>query len=134
VVHGANADPEEILLTMAHSMTIAGTGGSGGLLGGGEPLVLLSYEHAQALAAAGMTKRDVKRFLYDYARLPLSLLGPATAEGIRRSGAGIEGDALRVAREPDDIMVVVAGGVGIKSTFMPTWGGGTRAQSVAVRT
>jgi hypothetical protein len=127
VVHATNGDADEILLTMAHSMTIAGSAGSGGLLGGGEPLVLLSYEHAQALAAAGFGKGDVKRFLWQHARLPLARLG--------RHGAGerIVDGALVAAQEPDDIMLVVAGGVGVKSTYLPTWGGGTRAQSAIVR-
>jgi len=130
VVHGANADAEEILLSMAHSMTIAGNAGSAGLLGGGEPLVVLSYEHAQAVAAAGMSKLDAKRFLFEHARLPLSLLGRGMGAGQRGRS---EGEELRVALSPEDIMIVVAGGVGVKSTYMPTWGGGTKAQSAAVR-
>jgi hypothetical protein len=133
VVHGANADAEEILLTMAHSMTIAGNGGGAGLLGGGEPLVVFSYEHAQAVAAAGMSKRDAKRFLFERARLPLSLLGTGMAASVRGRSGGEDGDALCIAHTPDDVMIVVAGGVGVKSTFMPTWGGGTKAQSAAVR-
>ncbi len=133
VVHGSNSEAEEILLTLAHSMTIAGNTGSAGYLGGGEPLVVLSYEHAQALATAGMDKPTVKRFLWEHARLPLSLLGKETAAQIRANRPPEhEDDALLVARTPDAIMLVVAGGVGIKSTYMPTWGGGTRAQSMRV--
>lgn len=131
VVHGSNAEPDEILLTMAHSMTIAGNAGGAGVLGGGGPLVIFSYEHAQALAGAGMSKRDVKQYLFDRARLPLSLLGRGMAESLR--GRGSDDDALRIARASDDILIVVAGGVGIKSTYMPTWGGGTVAQSAVVR-
>ncbi len=32
-----------------------------------------------------------------------------------------------VAACPEDIMLVVPGGPGVKSTRVPTWGGGTRA-------
>jgi hypothetical protein len=131
VVHGSNAEPDELLLTMAHSMTIAGNAGGAGLLGGGGPLVIFSYEHAQMLADAGLRKREVKQRLFDQARLPLALLGGGMAESLRgRSG---DDDALRIARAPDDILIAVAGGVGIKSTYMPTWGGGTVAQSAVVR-
>lgn len=133
VVHAANGDAEQILLTMAHSMTIAGSAGSGGLLGGGEPLVLFSYEHAQALAAAGFGKREVKRFLWQHARLPLARLGRQPAAARRDARDGLVEDMFIAAREPDEIMIVVAGGVGVKSTYLPTWGGGTRAQSVIVR-
>lgn len=132
VVHGANSIPEEILLTLAGSMTIAGNTGSAGYLGGGEPLVLLSYEHAQALAAA-MTKRAVKQFLFEHARLPIATLGKEMAAHMRDDRAvGCGAGALQIARAPDDIMLVVAGGVGVKSTYMPTWGGGTLAQSAVV--
>jgi hypothetical protein len=34
---------------------------------------------------------------------------------------------IRVAKHPDDIMLVVVGGAGIKSAYVPTWGGTTRA-------
>ena len=34
---------------------------------------------------------------------------------------------LRVAEEPNQIMLVTVGGVGIKSTFVQTWGGSTRS-------
>jgi hypothetical protein len=41
--------------------------------------------------------------------------------------ATIEGGTLRVARQPEDILVVVAGGVGVKQTVVPGWAGGSRA-------
>jgi hypothetical protein len=34
---------------------------------------------------------------------------------------------LNVAVQASDIMLVVVGGTGYKSTYVPTWGGGTRA-------
>jgi len=37
-----------------------------------------------------------------------------------------------VARSPDEILVVVTGGVGVKATFVPTWGGGTEAITRAI--
>ena len=40
---------------------------------------------------------------------------------------------IRVAARADDLMIVVAGGVGIKSAYLPTWGGTTRAASRAIR-
>jgi len=41
---------------------------------------------------------------------------------------------LRIARNADDVMIVVTGGVGIKAAYMPTWGGTTKAVSRLVRT
>lgn len=136
VVYGDTTDPADILTTIAHSMTIAGSRGSRGLLGGGAPLVLLSPEHAGSLHQAGLGKGDVRRTLWELARLPLERLAAGAAARVRserRAAAGAAVDApLSIAAHPDDVLVVVAGGVGIKSTYIPTWGGGTRPVSVAV--
>jgi hypothetical protein len=118
VVHASSIEPDEVLATVAGSMTIAGNVGGAGMLGGGEPLVVLSYEHAQAIAAAGWSKADAKRYLFGRA----TLAAPTSPNRV-----------LRVAARAEDIMIVVAGGVGVKSTYMPTWGGGTRAQSAVMK-
>lgn len=136
VVYGDSAESADILGTVARSMTIAGTLGSRGLLGSGHPLVVLSPEHACALADGGLTKLDVRRALWDAAVLHLAELAPAAAARVRaaRHDAGdAHPDApVRVAACPDDILVVVAGGTGVKSTYMPGWGGGTVPVSVRV--
>jgi hypothetical protein len=38
-----------------------------------------------------------------------------------------EGTRLRVARSPDDILLMVVGGTGFKSAYIPSWGGGSRS-------
>jgi hypothetical protein len=40
---------------------------------------------------------------------------------------------LRIANSPDDVMIVVAGGVGVKAAYLPTWAGMTRAVSRKLR-
>jgi hypothetical protein len=40
---------------------------------------------------------------------------------------------LRIARNSDDVMIVVTGGVGVKAAYMPTWGGTTKAVSRLIR-
>jgi hypothetical protein len=69
--------------------------------------------------------------------LPIEQLSSAVREHLieRRKIAG-DGDLhapLRVAAKPDDIMIVVAGGVGIKAAYVPTWGGTTCAISKRIR-
>jgi hypothetical protein len=53
----------------------------------------------------------------------------------RRMAAGADpaADVIRVAEKPDDIMIVVAGGVGRKAAYAPTWGGTTKAVSRALK-
>ncbi len=135
VVHAEDGTPEEILTTMARSMTIAGTLGSLGLLGGA-PLVIFSPEHAQDLAGVGLTREDVQRELWRLAAMPLANLAPSAAarvRAVRREAGCTSFDApVRPAACPEDILVVVAGGIGVKSTYVPGWGGGTRPVSMRV--
>jgi hypothetical protein len=41
---------------------------------------------------------------------------------------------LRVANSPQDVMIIVAGGVGRKAIYVPTWSGTTRAVSRSLGT
>ena len=122
VVDADSADAEGVLTTMARSMTIAGSLGRDHLLGGGEPLLLVAPEHA-AIIARTHTRRQAQAFLFKHARLPVDALASAQAEHLREASVA----ELTVAARPEDIMLAVLGGPGAKSTYVPTWGGGTRA-------
>jgi hypothetical protein len=137
VVDSSSTSPEALAQTFANSMLIAGTRGSGGLLGGGEPLLVLPPEQAVLLSGAGCSKAEFKRLVWERAVLSPDALSPAIRNHLieRRN---IENSAdphtpLRVAAQPDDVMIVVAGGVGIKAAYIPTWGGSTRAVSRRIR-
>lgn len=126
---------ESLLKTFAHSMIAAGSLGGGTLLGGGEPLVLLAPEHA-AIIGRTMSRSQAQAYLFERATLPFERLSPDVAAhlGVRLSaGSPLSRETLlRVASRPEDIMLAVVGGVGVKSTYVPTWGGMTRAVTVAV--
>lgn len=122
VVDADSTDAEGVLTTMAHSMTIAGNAGRDNLLGSGEPLLLVAPEHARIIARTH-TRRQAQAFLFEHARLPVSTLAPVRAQRLRQTSVA----ELTIAPCPQDIMLVVLGGPGAKSTFVPTWGGGTRA-------
>ena len=138
VVDSSSRDCDELAQTFAHSMRIAGTLGGGAMLGGGEPLLVMPPEQARMLAQAGCSKAQFKARVWEKAVMPMAELSPA----VRAHLLGRLGDAasperadamLRVAAKPDDITIVVAGGVGIKAAYIPTWGGSTRAVSRQVR-
>lgn len=122
VVDADSADAQGVLTTMAHSMTLAGNLGRDGLLGSGEPLLLLAPEHADIIARTH-SRRQAQAFLFEHARLPVGSLAPVQAERLQEASVA----ELKVAKRPEDIMLVVLGGPGAKSTYVPTWGGGTRA-------
>ena len=122
VVDAENANAEGVLTTMARSMTIAGNLGRDDLLGSGEPLLLVAPEHAEIIGRTH-TRRQAQAFLLQHAKLPVGLLAPAQAKRLRQAAF----TELTVARCPEDVMMVILGGPGAKSTYVPTWGGGTRA-------
>jgi hypothetical protein len=134
IVHAEDGDARNILSTIAGSITIAGSAGSRGLLGGGSPLVVLAPEHARLLDDAGYNRADVQRVLWQNAVLPWERMAPSVVERYRRTDAvAIDTKpGLRIAATPDDVLVAVAGGIGVKSTYLPSWGGGTRAVTVAI--
>ena len=122
VVDADSDAAEGVLTTLAHSMTIAGNAGRDNLLGSGEPLLLLAPEHA-AIIARTHARRQAQAFLFKHARLPVSVLAPAQAERLQAASV----TELAVAACPEDIILAVLGGSGAKSTYVPTWGGDTRA-------
>ena len=132
VVDSESNTPQALAQTYAQSMLIAGNVGGAGLLGGGEPLIVMPPEHAQVFALDSGTKAQAKRAIYERALLPIDRLSPPLRARAEASGGAVDG-FLRVAKEPDDIMIVVAGGVGRKGAYVPTWSGTTKAVSRIVR-
>ncbi|MGZ8202484.1 MAG: hypothetical protein ACXWUB_04480, partial [Burkholderiales bacterium] len=114
------------------SMLIAGNVGSAGLLGGGEPLIVMPPEHAQVFDRDGYSKADAKTAIFERAMLPIEKLASGPRERAAASGGAPDG-FLRVARTAGDIIIVVAGGVGRKAAYVPTWSGTTRAVSREIR-
>ncbi|MBX9810516.1 MAG: hypothetical protein K2Y16_02725 [Burkholderiales bacterium] len=116
---------EGVLTTIAGTVAITGTND---VFYKAKPLVVMSPEHAATVAGGGYSKADAKRFLYEHARLPL---GRFSRENIERrlrvkfperfAKAGM--DALvPMVQDPDDFMIVVLGGAGKHSAFIPTFG------------
>jgi len=89
------------------------------------PLLVIGPEHAQILARDGFSKRDIQQYLFENGRIPLSRFAAGSQRGIRERRARwfeITGDSthIGIADNPDDILIVVAGGMGIHSQFLPT--------------
>lgn len=99
----------------------------------GNHLIVLGPEHARSLARDGLSKADVKRYLFEHVRRPLGELlpGPDGSEGLNRDRLpdwlDATDDATPVPKvaSADDIILVVAGGTaGRFSVHMCGWGGG----------
>lgn len=88
-------------------------------------VVVIGPEHAAEIAKAGFSKLAVKRYLFEHARLPVRDLLGRMYEGSEPWPAWIDTsnpDALvPITASPDDFIVVVAGGDGRHSAWMPSW-------------
>jgi hypothetical protein len=118
-------DAEELLRSLGRSLAFPG---SNDLLYGGTPLLVLSPEHARILARAGLSKGDVQARLFETATLAAGELSTSNRESLlapfrlRRYGSIDAGTRIHLADSPDDLLVVVAGGPGTHSVYVPTFG------------
>ena len=122
-------DADEIVRTFASSMATLGVNN---LYSQGTPVLVLGIEHAQHIAAAGWSKHDLQRAIFERARQPWGIVknrgkskGPRFPEFVDRND---DASTVPIVREPKDLIVIVGGGAGGKSMFLPTAGG----QSLAV--
>ncbi len=133
VVDSDSLTAADLAQTFAQSMLIAGNVGGAGLLGGGEPLIIMPPEHAQVFQRDGYTKEQAKAAIYERAMLSVERLSAPLRSRIKANAAADgSSDVLRIANSPQDVMIVVAGGVGRKAIYVPTWSGTTRAVSRAL--
>jgi hypothetical protein len=106
---GEGIGSDEILRHIASNMPPAS--------GGGGVLLLLGVNHTQSLHEAGLTKRDIRRRIWELARFPASLYATAFADYQRRMGRG-DAETIWRAKDPDEIYVVVAGGPGPQDIYI----------------
>ncbi len=92
-----------------------------------QPVVALGPEHAALVAASGFSKAEVKRFLHEHARVPLNRFSDENGAFLRASFPDLLANApadapVAVFRAPELLVVLVLGGVGKHSMFIPTFG------------
>jgi hypothetical protein len=89
------------------------------------PLFIVSPEHAATMARDGIGKTDIQNAVFERARIPLTRFAKRSVAGLhhRRARWFAEvGDQnhIGIADRAADISIVVAGGAGIHSLFVPT--------------
>ena len=112
--------------------TIVSTMKSGGVsnyyqIGTGAQIVLvLCPEHAHDIASSGLSKGDVREFIYQNARMPVRQLKDVAHWGNRNWPAWVDQDnpetLVPIVRSVGDIVVVTAGGDGRHSAWLAGWG------------
>ncbi len=126
VTNGTARSPEEILCTVADTMSVAGRLA----LSGQEFCVVIGPQHMSVIAKAGWGKGEIRRFLRERAQrsaLDLKRAG-------RLPGPGEPGDAEKLfsaVLDADDILVVAAGGwAGSYSAVIAGWAGRDHSRAV----
>jgi hypothetical protein len=114
-----------VLTTVAGSMTELGSNHV--LTHGGEPLLVLGPEHAATISKDGLSKQDVKQYLYERLRVRFDACSPDWhgtdyMEGRLRRDTG-QAEWIPLVGSADDIWLIVAGGAGKHSSWIPTFGG-----------
>jgi hypothetical protein len=94
---------------------------------GGEPWLLLGPEHAEVLQRGGVDKAEFKRRLWAASRMPARQLSAKELLRARDSRTAELGEIgpdtlLPIAPRPEGIGVVVAGGPGTHSVYVPCFG------------
>lgn len=125
MVDSVNHDGPGLTQTYAQSTLMAGQCGHSDTIGGGEPLIIIPPEVATMLKNDGYDKARTKQAIFDQAIMPVSRLSPKVRarieQGWTRADPFGPDSVLRLAARAEDILLVVAGGVGIKAAYLPEW-------------
>jgi hypothetical protein len=103
---------------------------------GGQPWLVISPEHAEIMQRAGLSKPEVKRRLWEQSKMMAKRYAAKDYMRVRHTRAPELGEIapdtlLPISRTPEDIGIIVAGGPGTHSVYVPTFGH-TRAVTRAI--
>jgi hypothetical protein len=116
----------EVLHTLVESIKAVGFANYYQIGTGAQMTLVLCPEHAAEIHASGLSKSDIRDYVFQNARMPLGRLKGIAHYGNRNWPRWIdENDSatlVPVVRSPGDIVVVVAGGDGRHSAWLAGWG------------
>jgi hypothetical protein len=134
---GYSKDALDLLQTFSSSCVPVG---STNMHIGGGPLLIVGPEHAEILHSAGFSKSDMKGYLYETARAPVRAYSQAmlrysvhNMRRPRRFASTNPESTIPLADSAEDISIVVAGGPGGHSVFLPSMGAHTRPVTRVVK-
>jgi hypothetical protein len=92
------------------------------MYGDGPTLLVLGPEHAATLHADGWTIASIQQCVFDLARIPTAQVAPENREFFERAGRVVELGGYAITPRPEDIHIMVAGGAGKHSAYIPSFG------------
>lgn len=117
-------DADGLIHSIANSMPFAS---SNDYWLGGEPWLVISPEHAEVLHRGGIDKPTLRARLWEASKMPAGRMSQKEIERTRLSrgaelGSIDEHTLLPVSVRPEEIGIVVAGGPGTHSVYVPSFG------------
>ncbi len=97
----------------------------------GQPTLAFGPEHAAILAAANLTKDDIRQHVFEHARLPRALWSRGGMAGMFVDRFP-QAQFMPILKAPEDLIIIVVGGFGRHSCWLPTFGDTTRAVTRAI--
>lgn len=114
---------EGILTTAAFTMCGMGTNSTYLMT---EAMLVLGPEHTDIIAAQGWGKEEIRRFIFETARHPKGRLKKGGMWGMfdwpEEFSSEDDDFMVPIMRKPEDLIIIVAGGSGRHSVFVPTFG------------
>jgi hypothetical protein len=94
---------------------------------GGEPWLVIGPEHAEIFQRGGLDKAEIKRRLWEASKMPAARMSAKDLMRARDSRTGELGEIgpdtlLPISKRPEEIGIVVAGGPGTHSVYVPCFG------------
>jgi len=94
---------------------------------GGEPWLMLSPEHAEVLKRGGLGKAQLKRALWEASKMAAERFSTKELQRARDSRGQELGEIgpetlVPPSPHPDDVQILVAGGPGTHSVYVPSFG------------
>ena len=109
---------QEVLSTIAGTMATLGNNNVRGTLGGdGDALLALGPEHAATIAKSGFSKKDVRDYLWEKARIPRKAFYERAREKHYQNMP--EDSMIPPTIKKEDLIIIVVGGPGKHSSYLP---------------
>lgn len=125
--HGSTTGVE-LLTTLSGTMSHPGAN----VISGKGPLfVAIGPEHAQTLNRDGWTISSIQEALYERSKVAIDRVARSNQRSYEGQGVPVVNGYYYLTPSPDDIHVIVAGGPGKHSAYIPSFGG-TAASSVRI--
>jgi hypothetical protein len=96
------------------------------IITGGMAAIVLNPEHANILHEAGLSRQDIAQEICQR-----SYLGPADIARLMPGFAGDNPEKNYAFNDPEKLLIMMAGGSGLYSMVMPSWGTGAHSNSAS---